>query len=102
MYAPAFGALALGLVLMLAFGMLRESPFFAGVYAMARWLPALAIVASVILGLIATVRLWRWDRGQAEPTCECGGLLGRPRAGRYGTYRRCLACNRNVNERNWA
>ncbi len=99
MYAPALGALALGLLLMLPLGMLRESPVLAGVYAMARWLPALAIAVSVTLALVATLKLWRWDQGRSALVCECGGLLGRERDGRYGLYRKCLACRRNVNER---
>lgn len=81
-----------------ALEMIRESQVLAGIYAMARWAPAMEIVTSVILGLIATVRLWRWDHGHSQLVCECGGLLGRERPGRFGAYRKCLACNRNVNE----
>jgi len=99
MYAPALGALALGLLLMLPLGTLQESPVLAGVYAMVRWLPALAIAVSVTVALVATLRLWRWDQGRSVLVCECGGLLGRERPGRFGAYRKCLACNRNVNER---
>lgn len=101
MYAPAMGALALGLLLMLPLGMIRESQLLSGVYAVARLAPALAIVASVIFGLVATVRLWRWDQGRSLLVCECGGLLGRERPGRFGAYRKCLACNRNVNEKHY-
>lgn len=99
MYAPALGALALGLLLMLSLGMIRESQLLAGIYALARWAPALAIAASVFLGIIATVRLWRWDQGRSPLVCECGGLLGRARDGRYGRYRKCHACSRNVSFR---
>lgn len=99
MYSPAIGALVIGLLLMLPVGMIRESELLAGVHAMARWVPPLAILASLILGLIATVRLWRWDQGRSLLVCECGGLLGRERPGRFGAYRKCLACNRKVNER---
>jgi hypothetical protein len=99
MYAPSLGALGIGLLLMLPLGLIREIQLFSGVYAMARRAPALAIAASVILGLIATLRLWRWDQGRSQLVCECGGLLGRERDGRYGLYRKCLACNRDVNER---
>jgi len=99
MYAPAVGTLVIGLLLMLPLGMIRESPLLAGIYAVARWAPALAIAASVILGLIATLRLWRWDQERSRLVCECGGLLGRERPGRFGAYRKCLACSRNVNEK---
>lgn len=101
MYAPATGALVMGLLLMLPLGTIRESQLLAGIYALARWAPALAIAASVILGLIATVRLWRWDQGRSQRVCECGGLVGRERSGRFGAYRKCLACNRNVNEKHY-
>jgi len=99
MYAPAAGTLLIGLMLMLPLGMIRESPLLAGIYALARWAPALAIVVSVILGLIATVRLWRWDQGHSRLVCECGDLLGRERPGRFGAYRKCLACGRSINVR---
>lgn len=99
MYAPALGAFALGLLLMVPLGMLRESPVLAGVYAMVRWLPALAIAVSVTLALGATLRLWRWDQGRSALICDCGGLLGRERDGRFGLYRKCLACNRPGNEK---
>lgn len=98
MYSPALGALVVGMFLMLPLGMIRESQLLSGIYAVDRLAPAAALVASVILGLIATVRLWRWDRGGLL-VCECGGLLGRERPGRFGAYRKCLACGRNMNEK---
>ena len=101
-YAPAVGALAIALLLMLPLGMIRESQLLSGIYAVARLAPALAIVGSVIFGLIATVKLWRWNQGSSPLVCECGGLLGRERLGRFGAYRKCLACSRNVNEKYYA
>jgi hypothetical protein len=60
---------------------------------------SLAVVGwGVLLLLAASYRLWRWQRGDC-PACDCGGLLGRERDGRYGPYRKCLACGRNLNER---
>lgn len=46
-------------------------------------------------------RMWRRESGAASMVCQCGGLLGRERSGRYGAYRRCLACDTPVNERHW-
>lgn len=43
-------------------------------------------------------RLWRWEQGN-EPTCDCGGLLSGVIAGRWGPYRKCFACRRNVAEK---
>lgn len=71
MYAPSLGALVIGLLLMLPLGMIRESPLLAGIYAVVRWAPALAIAASVILELIARLRLWLWCRGRSLEVCEC-------------------------------
>ena len=48
---------------------------------------------SVLLGVITSVRLLRWDTGDAL-ICGCGGLLGGERPGRFGTYRTCAACGR--------
>ncbi len=100
MYVPAVGALVLALLLMVPLGIIRESQLLAGVYAMVWWAPVLAIAVSVVLWLIATVRLWRWDHGRSQLICQCGGLLGPLRPGRLGSYRQCLACNRNLADNN--
>jgi len=94
LYAPAMLALVIGLLLMLPLEMIRGSQLLAEIYAVVRLAPAFAIAASVLLGLIATVRLWRWDQGRSLLVCECSGLLGRERPGRFGSYRKCLACGR--------
>ena len=58
-----------------------------------RWAPYALLGLSVLLGVVASVRLLRWDTGDAL-ICGCGGLLGGERAGRFGTYRTCAACGR--------
>lgn len=77
MFVPAAGALVLGILLMLPLGIIRESKSRSGIYAMTRLAPAAGIVASMILGLVATLRLWRSEQGCSLLVCECGGLLGR-------------------------
>lgn len=79
---------------------IQSSPYIAGFWYGLRWVP----VALLGLGLLfvgrAVYRLWQWQRGEGL-LCDCGGLLGREIDGRYGLYRQCLACGRNVNERHY-
>jgi len=58
-----------------------------------RLAPYVLLGLSVLLGVIASVRLLRWGTGDAL-ICGCGGLLGGERPGRFGTYRTCAACGR--------
>jgi hypothetical protein len=79
---------------------LLDNPTTTGV-AHALNLGSLAMLGwGALLVLVAFYNLWRWQRGDG-PICECGGLLGFERDGRYGPYRKCLACSRNVNERHY-
>lgn len=102
MYAPAAGMLALSFAVTLPATMLHASPLLAGIADLLHWASLACMAAAGLLWGASTYKLWRWERGQAVLTCDCGGLLGRERDGRYGIYRRCLACSRNINERNWA
>lgn len=58
-----------------------------------RWMPYGLLGLAVVLGIVASARLFRWERGDAL-ICGCGGLLGSEYAGRWGTYRTCAACGR--------
>lgn len=101
MYAPAFGLLAASMLATFAIEGIRQSALLAGVYQAAQWLPLIGFGVGALWMLITSFRLWRWNRGESTDVCECGGLLGRERDGRYGAYRKCLACTRNINERHW-
>lgn len=68
---------------------------FAAIYSWIQWFPRALLFVATLQGLHATYRLWRWDLRGAK-TCECGGLLGREKAGRWGPYRRCLMCLQNI------
>ena len=59
-----------------------------------RWLPYGLLGLAVLLGLVASLRLLRWETGDAL-ICSCGGLLGSERQGRFGVYRKCGTCGRN-------
>ena len=56
-----------------------------------RWMPYGLLGLAALLGVIASVRLLRWETGDAL-ICGCGGLLGGERQGRFGSYRTCPAC----------
>jgi len=64
--------------------MIKESQLLAGIYAKAGWVPALAIAASVILGLIATVRLSRWNKGGANWSANAVACLDGSATGDMG------------------
>src|SRR4249919_329862 len=97
-YVPAGIALVVGVVSAWMVSGLQANPLLAGMSAPLQWVSPSAFLAAVGLSLLATYRLLQWERGNAL-TCDCGGLLGRERAGirGRGDYRRCLACGRNVN-----
>lgn len=78
----------------------QSSPFLASMVSTARWIPLAALVFAVLHGAWVSYRLWQAERGVGL-LCECGGLLGAERDGRYGPYRRCLACSRNVARRHY-
>jgi hypothetical protein len=67
----------------------------------------LALAPFAFLGFAFVYGGWVYYRfTQAEagdgPICtSCGGPLGHERDGRYGDYRKCLACGTNVNNRHY-
>lgn len=77
------------------------TPLLAGVQQGVQLLSLGMMAVGSIWMLYGGWRMWRWGSGAVSTECQCGGLLGRERSGRYGAYRRCLACSRNVNERHW-
>lgn len=99
-FAPAAFALLIAFASIEAVATLAANPHLLGVSAFARWVPLAALVFAVASWTWVCVRLWRAERGLGL-LCDCGGLLGREREGRYGPYRRCLACSRNVARRDY-
>jgi len=63
-----------------------------------------ACVLLLGVGLVgyAFYQLWQWDNGTALLCAHCDGLLGWERLGRYGIYRRCLACRRKIDRQDYA
>lgn len=98
--SPAFVALAAGLGLTWLLRALASSQYFAAIAPLANW--TVLATAAFVIGHFGWVccRLWRAEHGKGL-LCECGGLLGRERDGRYGPYRKCLACSNNVARRSY-
>lgn len=99
-FAPAAFAIVVAFVSMWVISGWQSSPYLAGMFATARWVPLAALVFATAHGAWVSYRLWQAERGVGL-LCECGGLLGGERDGRYGPYRQCMACSRNVARRHY-
>lgn len=99
-YLPAAFALVVALVASVMLVRFQQSPLLTGLALGFRWVPWLAFVAALGLGTWATVRLWRAEFGLGM-LCACGGLLGHERNGRYGAYRKCMGCSKNIAQRHY-
>lgn len=78
---------------------LEESRVLAGMAGLAPWAAGAGLVTGVLLIAESGWRLLRWEHG-GGPVCRyCGGPLGVEREGRYGPFRRCVACDRNTSAR---
>ena len=60
----------------------------------------LFVMASVMLARTIFV-FWQWETGRWTRLCPCSGVLGAERRGRWGPYRRCYACGRNVSAKHY-
>lgn len=99
-YAPTALALVVGFALTWLMSGWQNNPYLAGLLSFARWAPLFALAFALLHGSWVTLRLWRARQGEGL-LCECGGLLGSERDGRYGPYRRCLGCSRNIARRHY-
>lgn len=101
MIAPGVMLMIGALVTQVIANRFGATPLLVGMQKPMLWV-SMGLMAAGSIGVFwAGWRMWRWESGAASMVCQCGGLLGRERSGRYGWYRRCLACSRNVNERHW-
>lgn len=99
-YLPAAVAILAAFALLELAGMFDQQGMLADLGRMLRWGSAGAMALGGILFVHTSVRLYRADLGKGL-LCDCGGLLGREIDGRYGPYRRCLRCSRNVPRRQY-
>lgn len=82
-YLPTVLALVAAFVGSMLLGRPEQSPLLTGLAGGFRWVPMLAFGAALGLGAWATVRLCRAEHGLGL-LCDCGGILGTERSGRYG------------------
>jgi len=99
-YTPAALALVAALVSLWVVSGWQNSRYLAGMVGTAKWIPLAALAFAVVHGAWVSYRLWQAERGEGL-LCECDGLLGAEQDGRYGPYRQCLACSRNVARRHY-
>lgn len=100
LYLPAALALLAALVLAQLEESIAQHQLLAGIAQALRWASIAAFGLAVLAGTLGTVRFYRAERGLGL-LCDCGGLLGRKINGRYGPYRRCLRCSRDVPQREY-
>ena len=91
-YLPALGALVLAVMAMLWTSLFGSIDSLHVAVPYVKWLPPLFLLAALVAGLIATLRMWRWRTGQLPVCAGCGGPLGRVRHSPQGDMRKCLAC----------
>ena len=94
MYLPTLACLLLAFASTWVLSGRGQSAYLAPLGDALRWLPYGLLGIAVVLGIVASVRLMRWETGDAL-ICGCGGLLGTERVGRFGVYRRCVGCGRS-------
>ncbi len=103
-YAPAVVTLLVAVGSSVVVSGWQSHPLLAGYVQIGRWVPLVALGATVCLWVAPTYRLVRWHQNKG-PTCpKCGGPLGHERIGHArmgGAYRRCYACGNNVNHRHY-
>lgn len=97
-YAPAVLAVVAALVLLEASSAMGQHAMFSQVAGMLRLGSLGAFVIALGFGTYGSVRLIRAEQGKGL-LCDCGGLLGREIDGRFGFYRKCMRCSRNVAQR---
>ena len=99
---PSIVSMAAGLAIIFILTPLRDSagPFqqFFTVLALA---PLAFLLFALGYGAWVYYRMAQAESGVGPICTSCGGPLGFERTGRYGDYRKCLACGTNVNNRHY-
>ena len=92
LYAPALLWAAAALTVDVVSHRIGSGPFTVVLAPGLVWAELLALAALAFVLITATWRYAQWEKGDAPACGRCGGLLGREQRGRYGPFRRCLAC----------
>ena len=97
-YLPATVLLLVAIGTMLWISVAGNVDMLSGWVSFLRWLPPVALLAALVAAAVATLRMWRWQRGDAPTCAACKGPLGRLHHGRAGDYRTCVACGARQDE----
>ena len=91
-YLPALVALAVALGAMVWTSLLGSMEPARHLVLFSKWIPPIALLVALASGGVATLRMWRWQRGETPACAGCGGALGRVQHASAGDYRKCLCC----------
>ena len=91
-YLPAAVLLLVAIGAMVWTSVAVNVNMFSGWVGVLRWLPPIALLAALVMGVVATLRMWRWQRADAAKCAGCAGSMGPLQHGPNGDYRSCMAC----------
>jgi hypothetical protein len=92
LFAPAIACGCVAWILNVVIARLAVNPIGAPLVEFAKWLLPLALMSTVVAIGYGCWRYARWERGVDLGCFRCGGLLSPELRGRFGQFRRCLAC----------
>lgn len=70
-------------------------------FEMVWWVPFAGFAAAALHAGYVIFRMWQAENGEGLICVRCGGPLGGEKDGRYGEYRSCMSCGKNINNRNY-
>lgn len=100
-YWPAISITIVTVVVSLVLAQIGENRLAFTMFPFLHWVPVIGLGLASGCALWVTFRLHQAERGVGLMCPTCCGPLGIERDGRYGNYRKCLACGRNANERHY-
>jgi len=99
--APGFAlVVAAAIAMWMLSGLRSQSGLGAALFDTLRWGPLAMAAAGTGIGFFRCYRTYQALNG-AGLICHCGGPLGGEVDGRYGPYRKCMSCQRNLSHKHW-
>ena len=98
--APGMVLMVGALVMAVMLSGLPGSPVGDALFGAFEWGPRILFVAGLLLATYRAYRVWQASNGVGL-MCNCGGPLGGEIDGRYGAYRKCMGCGRNVSRKHY-
>jgi hypothetical protein len=79
---------------------LPGNPLGDALFSAMRWIPLIGFGLGMLSVGHRSYRVWQASNGVGL-LCSCGGPLGSEIDGRYGPYRKCIGCGRNVSQKHY-